>query len=304
MILECVPNFSEGRRKDIVQAIVDSSGISGVRILGMALDVDHNRSVMTAVGEAEDLAEAMFQAAAMAVKHIDLRAHQGVHPRMGAVDVIPFVPLRGATMADAVSVAKRLGHRLAEELHLPVYLYEMAATKSQHKNLADVRRGQFEGLSNKMASDPPDYGLPYPHPSAGAVAVGARNPLIAFNVLLNTNDMEVAQKIAQSVRASTGGLAGVKALPMNTVSQARVQVSMNLVDYPKTPLPRALEMVRQEALRFGVNIFRTELVGFMPAQALVDVARYYLQQCDFEMTHVLEWSLSQLDQKGQGPKIM
>ncbi len=303
MILECIPNFSEGRRKDVVQTILESARISGVRILDMAMDGDHNRSVMTAVGEAQDLAEAMFRAAKAAVTLIDLRGHRGCHPRMGSVDVIPFVPLKGATMEDAVRWAENLGHRIAEELELPVYLYEMAATKPQHKNLADVRRGQFERLRHKMAEDPPDYGPPYPHPTAGAVAIGARNPLIAFNVLLNTNDMNIAKKVAESVRASTGGLSGVKALPMNTLSRARVQVSMNLVDYPKTPLPRALEAVRQEAGRFGVSIFRTELVGLMPARALVDTARYYLQQVDFDLTQVLEWALCHEDSEDTDPKL-
>ena len=267
------------------------------------MDADHNRSVMTAVGEAEDLSEAMFRAARTAVEYIDLRVHQGTHPRMGAVDVMPFVPLVGATMENAVQVAEKLGRRMGKELQLPVYLYEMAATKSYHKNLADVRRGQFEGLSSKMANDPPDFGPAYPHPTAGAVAVGARNPLIAFNILLNTDSMDVAGKVAESVRGSTGGLIGVKALPMNTVSQGKVQVSMNLVDYPKTPLPRALEMVREEAGRWGVSIFRTELVGFMPAQALVDTARYYLQQFDFELTDVLEWALCRPQEEDQGREL-
>ncbi|MCL5013918.1 MAG: glutamate formimidoyltransferase [Firmicutes bacterium] len=303
MILECVPNFSEGRRPDVVEAIARSAEIPGVRVLGIAMDADHNRSVMTAVGEAEDLSEAMFRAARTAVEYIDLRVHQGTHPRMGAVDVMPFVPLVGATMENAVQVAEKLGRRMGKELQLPVYLYEMAATKSYHKNLADVRRGQFEGLSSKMANDPPDFGPAYPHPTAGAVAVGARNPLIAFNVLLNTDSMDVAGKVAESVRGSTGGLIGVKALPMNTVSQGKVQVSMNLVDYPKTPLPRALEMVREEAGRWGVSIFRTELVGFMPAQALVDTARYYLQQFDFELTDVLEWALCRPQEEDQGREL-
>ncbi|MCL4495468.1 MAG: glutamate formimidoyltransferase [Firmicutes bacterium] len=326
MILECVPNFSEGRRPDVVEAIARSAEIPGVRVLGIAMDADHNRSVMTAVGEAEDLSEAMFRAARTAVEYIDLRVHQGTHPRMGAVDVMPFVPLVGATMENAVQVAEKLGRRMGKELQLPVYLYEMAATKSYHKNLADVRRGQFEGLSSKMANDPPDFGPAYPHPTAGAVAVGARNPLIAFNpayphptagavavgarnpliafnILLNTDSMDVAGKVAESVRGSTGGLIGVKALPMNTVSQGKVQVSMNLVDYPKTPLPRALEMVREEAGRWGVSIFRTELVGFMPAQALVDTARYYLQQFDFELTDVLEWALCRPQEEDQGREL-
>lgn len=274
-----------------MRAIASAAQIPGVKVLGMEGDRDHNRSVLTLAGESGALVEAVFQAAATAAAQIDLRRHAGTHPRMGAVDVVPFIPLEGATMDDAVGAARQLGHRVGEELGIPVYLYERAASNPFHRNLADVRRGQFEGLAERLAADLPDYGPAVPHASAGAVAIGARLPLIAFNVFLNTADIRVAQAVARNVRHSGGGLSGVKALAMDTVSQGQVQVSLNLVDYPRTALPRAVEMVRQEALQYGVSVARTELVGMMPIQALLDTARYYLQQPHLSMAQVLEWSL-------------
>ncbi|POB11916.1 glutamate formimidoyltransferase [Sulfobacillus sp. hq2] len=303
MWIECVPNFSEGRRLDVMQAIAEAAASAGARVLGMEGDYDHNRSVLTLAGETATVEEAVLRAAFVAVSQIDLRRHVGTHPRMGAIDVIPFIPLEGTNMADAVQAAQRVGERLGRELGLPVYLYEHAATIPQRRNLADVRRGEFEGLAARMSSDVPDYGPSSPHPSAGAVAVGARRPLIAFNVFLNTTDIQVAQAVAKAVRNSSGGLAGVKALAMDTVSQGQVQVSLNLVDYPKTSLPRAVEMVRQEAQQYGVSVARTELVGLMPVQALLDTARYYLQQPDLTLERILEWQLmEQIDDAGRVDK--
>ncbi|PSR28177.1 MAG: glutamate formimidoyltransferase [Sulfobacillus thermosulfidooxidans] len=291
MLIESVPNFSEGRRSEVMAAIADAARIDGVKVLGMEGDPDHNRSVLTVVGEPQALVEAIFRAAQVAVTHINLHNHHGTHPRMGAIDVVPFIPLQDATMEDAVDAARKLGRRFAQDLNIPVYLYEQAATKPERKNLADVRRGQFEGLSQRMVSDPPDFGPAHPHPTAGASAIGARLPLIAFNVFLNTTDMTVARNVARAVRGSSGGLVGIKALAMNTVSHGQVQVSLNLVDYPKTPLPRALEMIRQEAMRYGVTVSHTELVGFMPAQAILDTVRYYLQQPEFRLDQILEWAI-------------
>jgi glutamate formiminotransferase len=291
MWVESVPNFSEGRREQVLQHIARAADISGVKVLGMEGDPDHNRAVMTIAGEGQAVVEALFRSAQIAAAEIDLRGHQGTHPRMGSIDVIPIIPLGGTPMAEAVSLAQRLGQRLGEEMGIPVYLYEQSATKPSHRNLADVRRGGFEGLTARLAQDPPDFGPPVPHPSAGAVAVGARAPLIAFNIFLNTQDLTVAQEIARAVRGSNGGLAGVKALAMNTVAQGHVQVSLNLVDYPKSSLPRAVELVRQEATRSGVAIVRTELVGMMPLQALLETAQYYLQQPALSMEQILEWEL-------------
>lgn len=291
MLLECVPNFSEGRRADVIMAIATAAKMPGVRVLGIEGDADHNRCVLTMVGEPQDLMEAVCRTAQVAVETINLQEHHGTHPRMGAVDVIPFIPLQDATMADAIRAAKGVGQRLGEALQIPVYLYDQAATTPGRKNLADVRRGEFEGLAHRMALDPPDFGPVIPHPTAGAIAVGARWPLIAFNVFLNTDNMDIAKRVARAVRGSSGGLVGVKALAMNTASQGQVQVSLNLVDYPRTPLPRAIELIRQEAMGFGVSVSRTELVGLMPVQALLDTARYYLQQPNLRLEQVLEWTL-------------
>lgn len=293
MWVECVPNFSEGRDPLVLQAIGEAARGHNVKILGFEGDPDHNRSVMTLVGPGEDVAEAVMRAARVAIARIDLTRQTGNHPRMGAVDVIPFVPLEGTPMAYAVELARRTGERLAREEGVPVYLYEEAARHPSRRNLADVRRGQFEGLGARMAADPPDFGVPRPHPTAGAAAVGARRPLIAFNVYLNTTDMAVARAVARAVRGSDGGLRGVKALAMNTERRGRVQVSMNVVDYPTTPLPRVVEMVRQEAGRFGVSVVGSELVGFLPVAALIDTARYYLQLHDLDAGRVLEWAMAE-----------
>ncbi|MCY0864488.1 MAG: glutamate formimidoyltransferase [Sulfobacillus sp.] len=295
MWIESIPNFSEGRDTETLEALKRSvDGIPGVYRLGFEADPDHHRSVMTLAGEPTALVEALVRVARVAVERIDLRRHQGTHPRIGAVDVIPFVPLSGASLPDAVSVSRRLGERLAAELQLPVFYYEASALKPERKNLAAVRRGQFEGLADRMAEDPPDVGPIRPHPSAGAVAVGARRPLIAFNAYLDTQDLAVAERVARAVRHSSGGLAGVKALAMDTrPSHGMVQVSMNLVDYPTTPLPRALDLVRVEAQRWGTRVVRTELIGFMPMAAVEDIVRHYLGLWDFDRFRIVEEAVRQ-----------
>lgn len=289
--LECVPNFSEGNRPEVMEALADAAAQNGVKVLGTSSDPDHNRSVLTFAGPAVRVVRAAVAAARVAVAAIDMRVQRGIHPRMGAVDVIPLIPLAPATMEDAAAAAAELGRSLSEELGLPVYLYAQSATTPAHRRLADVRRGEFEGLTQKMLQDPPDFGLPAPHPSAGAVAVGARGPLIAFNVYLATEDVAVAREVARRVRGSSGGLVGVQALGLDTVHQGMVQVSMNLVDYPATTLPAVMEMVRREAAQLGVLVARSELVGLMPAQALLDTARYYLQLPRLQADEVLEWTL-------------
>lgn len=296
-LFECVPNFSEGRRPHVLAAIREAATVPGVSLLDLDSDPDHNRSVLTLVGPAEALLEAVFQTMEVAVAQIDLNSHEGVHPRIGAVDVVPFVPWRGATMAEAQDLARQLGEEAATKLNLPVYFYAEAATTSKRVNLQDVRRGGFEGLAERLLREKPDLGPSEPHPTAGAVAIGARHILVAFNVFLNTQDIKVARAVARAVRGSSGGLLGVKALAMDTKSQRRVQVSMNLVDYPRTSLPRTLEMVRQEAQRFGVAISETEVVGLMPQAVVDDVMRYYLQMPGFSRDRVLETALLARDQE-------
>ncbi len=296
MWVECIPNFSEGTDKKILEHLfITASERPGVRVLGLEGDVDHNRAVMTLAGDGEAVLQAVLAAATVAVREIDLTRQTGTHPRLGSLDVVPFVPLGSTPMAYAVDLAERFGKAVGEDLGVPVYLYEHAASRPERKNLADVRRGQFEGLAARMRVDPPDFGPGAPHPTAGAMAVGARFPLIAFNVFLTTDDLAIARAVARAVRGSSGGLVGVKALAMDTVHRGRVQVSLNLVDYPTTPLPTAIEMVRREAGRFGVAIAETELVGLLPAQALMDSLRYYLQLSHLEANQVVELALAGSD---------
>lgn len=277
MIVECIANFSEGRRDDVIAAIV-AAVHTIVPVLDVHSDPDHNRTVVTFAGEPEAVLEAAFQGIATAARLIDMDMQRGTHPRIGAADVVPFVPLDGATMADCVSLAQRLGQRVGEELSIPVYLYESAATRPERANLADVRRGEYEGLRQRITVDPPNYGPAFVG-KAGGVAIGARPPLIAFNVYLTTGDVTIAQRIAEAVRHSSGGLRYVKALGM--LVDGKAQVSMNLTDYTKTPLHRVVEMVRREASRYGVGILSSELVGLIPQQALLDAAQWYLQLGDY-----------------------
>lgn len=288
-LVECVPNFSEGRRQEVIEAIVAAiAAVPGTRVLDVQSDADHNRSVVTFVGGPEAVLEGAFQGARRAAELIDMNQHRGAHPRMGATDVIPFVPIRGVTMADCVALARRLGQRLGEELGIPVYLYEEAATRPERQNLADVRRGEYEGIRELIGSDPahaPDFG-PAVMGTAGATAVGARPFLIAFNVYLTTGDVEVAKKIAKTVRHSSGGLRFVKALGL--LVEGKAQVSMNLTDYRRTPIHVVVEMIRREAARYGVMVERSELVGMIPQEALLDAATWYLQLDGFTPDQVLE----------------
>ncbi len=288
-LVECVPNFSEGRRSDVIQAIVDAiRSVPHVWVLDVHSDPDHNRSVVTCVGEPNAMVEAMFQAVAEAARHINLDVHRGEHPRIGATDVVPFVPLEGVSMEDCVALARTLGRRVGEELGIPVYLYAAAATRPDRQNLANIRRGEYEALKEAIRTDPdraPDFGPRVLGP-AGATAIGARPFLIAFNVYLNTDDVRIAEKIARAVRHSSGGLRYVKALGMRVGGQA--QVSMNLTHYRRTPIFRVVELIRREAARYGCTITHTELVGLAPLEALLDVAQWYLQLDGFSPSRALE----------------
>ncbi len=275
-LVECVPNFSEGRRAEVIAALVDAVQSVPVALLDVNSDPDHNRSVITFAGEPEPVAEAMLRAARVAVERIDLEAHRGVHPRIGAVDVIPFVPLRDSSLRECATLARGFGRRLADELDLPVYLYEAAALRPERVNLADVRRGGYELLKTAITSPErqPDFG-PARIGRAGATAVGARDPLIAFNAYLNTDDVTVAQAIALAIRASGGGLPYLKALGL--LVDGRAQVSMNVIDYRKTSLATIMVRLREEVARHGVAITGTELIGLIPQAALIDTALASLQ---------------------------
>lgn len=293
-IVECVPNFSEGRQQKVIDAIVAAiGGVAGLRVLDVKPDADHNRTVVTFVGRPEAVEEAAFRGIARAAGLIDMDAHRGAHPRLGATDVVPFVPIQGVTMDDCVAMAARLGARVGAELNIPVYLYEAAATSPDRRNLADVRRGEYEGLKQEIEFNParePDFG-PKRMGKAGATVIGARPPLIAFNVYLTTDDVAVAQEIARAVRHSSGGLRYVKALGL--LVEGRAQVSMNLTDYRRTPIQRVMEMIRREAARYGVGVAGSEIVGLLPQQALLDAALYYLQLDGFSPNQVLESHLAE-----------
>jgi len=298
-IVECVPNFSEGRRKEVIDQIVEAIAIvPGIHVLDVQSDADHNRTVVTFVGEPEAVEEAAFRGIGKAAELIDMSLHRGEHPRMGAADVVPFVPIKNVTMEDCVAMARRLGERVGRELDIPVYLYEEAATRPERRNLAEVRRGEYEGIKAEIETKPertPDFG-PQHLGRAGATAIGARPPLIAFNVYLGTDDVEVAKAIARAVRHSSGGLRYVKALGLLVKGQA--QVSMNLTDYRQTPVHRVMEMIRREAERYGVSVVESELVGLIPNEALVEAAKSYLQMGGFSPHQILENRLADLIQQG------
>jgi glutamate formiminotransferase len=290
-IIECVPNISEGRRANVVAGIVDAvRNIPGARLLDYSSDASHNRSVITIAGDAAPLKAAVLALFEAAVAAIDLRAHTGEHPRMGAVDVVPFVPIEGVTMEDCVALATDTARSVAERFAVPVYLYEEASTNPLRKNLEDIRRGEFEGLAGKMASDgwAPDFGPATPHPSAGASVIGARMPLIAYNINLNTDRLDVAKKIAAAVRFSSGGFRFVKAMGVTLADRNIVQVSMNLTNYEKTPILRVFDAVRREAERYGVSVLESEIVGLVPSAALVDVSLATLQLTQFKKDQILE----------------
>lgn len=287
-LVECALNFSEGQRPEVIAAVAGAA--TGVRVLDVSSDADHNRTVVTFLGQPPAVEEAALAIARQAVALIDLRQHRGAHPRMGAVDVIPFVPISGVTMDECVALARHLGERIAAELGVPVYLYAAAASAPHRRLLADIRRGEFEELAAKM-HDPawqPDFGPAVPHPTAGAVVVGARPYLVAFNVNLGTSDLRIAKSIAKAVRARDGGLANVQAMGVALQARGIVQVSMNLLDPFATPLYRLFEAVRSEAACYGVPIVGSEVVGLLPLEIIVEAARYYLQLEGFEVRQVLE----------------
>ncbi|HFC09863.1 MAG TPA: glutamate formimidoyltransferase [Chloroflexi bacterium] len=282
-LVECIPNFSEGRRPEVIEAIVNAiTAVDGVVLLDRHSDPDHNRTVVTFVGPPAAVEEAAFRGIAKAAELIDLNHHTGEHPRIGATDVVPFVPIRDITMTDCIEMARRLGKRVGEELGIPVYLYEKAATRPERENLENIRRGQYEALKEEIGVNPardPDFGPKKVGP-AGATVIGARDPLIAYNVYLTTDDVSIAKKIARAVRHSSGGLRYVKALGM--LVEGRAQVSMNLTNYRKTPIARVVELIRREAARYGVAVHHSELVGLAPEEALVNAARWYLQLDQFD----------------------
>jgi len=294
-IVECVPNFSEGRRPEVVEAIVAAiAEVEGVRVLDKEMDKDHNRAVVTFVGEPEPVRKAAFAGCAKACELIDMNQHTGEHPRIGATDVIPFIPISGVSLEECIDMARDLGMEIAEKLAIPVYLYEKAAVRPERQDLAFIREGQYEGLKVTIATDSnryPDFGPPKMHPTAGATVVGARDPLIAFNAYLDTNDLELARKIARRVRFRDGGLRFLKANGFAIRQRGCVQVSMNLTNYTGTPIHDALEFVRREAERHGVRVTDTEIVGLVPLNAMLDTAEYYLQLDNFKREQVLESKL-------------
>lgn len=291
-IIECVPNFSEGRDLEKLEKILDCfRGKEDVKLLDYSSDKDHNRSVVTVIGEPEALRDAMVAAIGKAVELIDMTKHQGQHPRMGCVDVVPFIPIRNTTIEDADCIAKETAALAAEKYGQPFFLYEKSASAPHRENLADVRRGQFEGMAEKMLDQEkwkPDFGPATIHPTGGVTAIGARMPLIAFNINLDTPNLEIATKIAKAVRHISGGFRYCKALGVMLEDRNVAQVSMNLTDYTKTPIYRVFETVKMEARRYGVNVLGSEVIGLVPQQALVDCAEYYLQIEDFSGQQVLE----------------
>ena len=290
-LIECIPNVSEGTRADVIDRMADAiRATPGVRLLDRSSDGSHNRSVFTIVGDKNGVARAVLALFERAVAEIDLRTHRGEHPRLGAVDVVPFVPIEGVTMAECVELAKSVGAQVAERFNVPVYLYEDASTNPLRKNLEDIRRGEFEGLAAKMATDgwAPDFGPRAPHPTAGASVIGARMALIAYNINLATDRVDVAKKIAAAIRHSSGGFRYVKAAGFTLQDRGIVQVSMNLTNYEKTSIFRVFETVKREAERYGVAILESEIVGLVPSAALLASAEFYLQIANFKAEQVLE----------------
>jgi glutamate formiminotransferase/formiminotetrahydrofolate cyclodeaminase len=288
-LVECVPNFSEGRDKAKVDAIVEAMKIDGVYLLDREMDGDHNRCVITLVGGREAIQEAAIRGVGKAAELIDLTKHQGAHPRMGAADVVPFIPIEGVTLEDCVAMARHVGEQIWKRYRIPVYLYEAAATSPERQGLENIRRGQFEGIRAEIETNParkPDFGDPRVHPTAGTVAVGARKALVAYNIFLNTADVEIAKKIAKTVRFSSGGLRFVKGAGFLVRGQA--QVSMNLTDFEQTPVHRVFELVKSEAARYGVAPSSSEIVGLIPKKALESVAEWFLQVENFDSSLILE----------------
>lgn len=297
-LIECVPNFSEGRRQDVIDEIVSCfKGKRGVYLLDHRADEDHNRLVVSLVGAPAPIQEALLEAAKTALKHIDMNAHQGGHPRIGAVDVVPFTPIKGITMEECIELAHNFGERYYKETGIPVYFYEDAAKRPERKRLEVIRKGQYEVLKEEAKTNPdrkPDVGEACLHPTAGATVIGARKFLVAFNVNLNTSDVSIAKKIANTVRASSGGFCHVKGIGLALEERGITQVSMNLVDYEKNSLYRVLEMIRMEARRWGVEVIETEVYGMIPVNAILESAAYYLQIAGFDPAQVLELQLLEL----------
>ena len=290
-IIECVPNISEGRNSEFIDGVTATlRAVPGVRVLDVQSDAAHHRSVLTLAGDRVALKDAVLHLYEAAVSGIDLRHHSGEHPRLGAVDVCPFIPIEGATMKDCVELAREVGAEVAARFKLPVYLYEDAASTPARRNLEDIRRGEFEGLAAKMqqADWKPDFGPQDPHPSAGATVIGARMPLIAYNINLATDRLDVAKKIAAGIRMSSGGFRFVKAMGIELKDRGIVQVSMNLTNYEKTPIYRVFDVVKREAARYGVQVLESEIVGLVPSAALLQTAEYFLQLEGFSGKQVLE----------------
>lgn len=294
-IVECVPNFSEGRRKEVIDAIAAEARSRNVKVLDIESDADHNRSVLTFAGSPEAVKEAVLAVSAKAIELIDLNKHQGQHPRMGAVDVVPFIPISDVTMNECVELAKKFAEEYASRFKVPVYLYEEAATRPDRRNLADVRKGEFEGLREQIGKNPerqPDFGPNAIHPTAGATAIGARQILIAYNINLATNNLSVAKQIAKQIRAKDGGLMAVKALGFELKDRGIVQVSINMVDYKASQLFKVFELVRTLAEHYGVQVLESEIVGLVPTEALTDTAEFYLRLHGFSKDQILERKLT------------
>ncbi len=290
-IYECIPNYSVGKDEETIEQIAGCfDDQEGVNLVDYSADEDHNRLVVTAIGSPDGLIKSCLESVRVAVDKIDMNEHTGEHPRMGAVDVVPFVPVKNATMEDAVDVARSLAEKIGGHFDIPVYLYEKAATSLDRENLADIRRGEYEGFSDKISKEEwmPDFGPGKVHPTAGVTAVGARKPLIAFNVNLKTDDLSVAKKISRRVRHSSGGFRYCKAMAVDLDEDNLTQVSMNMTDYSKTPLHHVYELIKSEADRYGVDVVESEIIGITPADALLDAAGHYLQLNDFSSEQVIE----------------
>ena len=290
-IIECVPNFSEGRNPENIEKIVAPfRGQKTVKLLDYQTDEDHNRMVVTVVGEPQALKTAVIEAMGCAVEVIDMRAHKGQHPRMGATDVVPFIPIRNVSMEEAIAFSKEVAQEAAQQFSLPIFLYEKSADRPERRNLANIRKGQYEGMAEKLKQQEwkPDFGPVEIHATAGVTAIGARMPLVAYNVNLDCDNIEIADDIAKKVRHISGGLRYCKGIGIELKDRGQVQVSMNLTDYTRTALYRAFELIKVEARRYGVNVVGSEIVGLVPMEALMDTAAFYLGLEDFSMEQVLE----------------
>ena len=293
-IVQCVPNFSEGRDLEKIEKIVEPlRGKEGVKLLNYEADKNYNRLVVTVIGEPNKVKNAVLDSIGVATELIDMNLHKGQHSRFGATDVCPFIPIKDMTMEDAVNLARELGSEVASKYNIPVFLYESAASKPERENLATVRKGEYEGLDEKFKDSnwSPDFGEAKKHNTAGAIAIGARRPLIAYNINLDTENIEIASNIAKTIRFSSGGYRFIKAGPVEVPERKMTQVTMNLTDYTKTSMYRAFEAVKMEARRYGVNVIGSEVVGLCPMEALIDVSSYYLGLENFDLNKVLETSL-------------